>query len=102
MSAERIVGAAVDDETLTRTGRSLGDLASEHVANAALDAVRNAIASGDPAVVQAMAERIGLTVESFRTCSACAGGYDHPGACDSRSSWSYVIGERREAPYADA
>lgn len=56
MTPERIVGAAIEDETLTRTGRILGDLASEHVANAALDAVRGALASSDPE----MATRLGL------------------------------------------
>lgn len=56
MSAERIVGAAVEDEALTRTGRILGDFASEHVASAALNAVRDALASSDPE----MATRLGL------------------------------------------
>jgi len=63
MIPARIVGAAIEDEALARTGRILGDFASDLVANAALDAVRDAINSDDPAVVQAMAERIGLAAE---------------------------------------
>jgi hypothetical protein len=34
------VRQAIDDEALTRTGRSLGDLASEHIARAALAALK--------------------------------------------------------------
>lgn len=68
MSAERIVGAAVEDEALTRTGRILGDFASEHVASAALNAVRDALHSADPAVVRAMAERIGLDLYQAPEC----------------------------------
>ena len=49
-------------------GRILGDFASEHVASAALNAVRDAIHSADPAVVRAMAERIGLDLYQAPEC----------------------------------
>jgi hypothetical protein len=53
MSAARV---AADDEALTRLGRSLGDLGSEHVARAAVEAAA-------PLIEAAVREQIAQAIE---------------------------------------
>lgn len=82
MTPEQRVAEAIEEadaETLDYERRSPDDGYGSH-ATAALDAIRDALASDDPAVVRAMAERVGLRVNTRIEYEAvCRGSLDQTG-----------------------
>ena len=95
---EQRVAEAIDEadaETLDYERRSPDDGYGSHAA-AALDAVRAALTSDAPEVVRAMAERVGLEVDTDRAIPLPCGHF-----AGARIKRIRVSGPWREVPDAD-
>lgn len=108
MTPERRVAQAVraylgccTDCTCGNPGNIIDELGAG-VADDALNTIRDALAFGDPEVVRAMAERLGLQFSTHRACLQCVRGFDHAGYCDTALLRIGVHGAWRSIPHANA